>query len=297
MARVQYCEIRLTFPAEALEAVTHLLHKAGTGGVVIDDERAAQVRAYLPRDERLSARLAALRQELSDLVAFFPGMRAWQQQESFVDEEDWANAWRAHFHPLRFGRRLVVAPTWEPFDPQPGEVVLHLDPGMAFGTGAHASTALCLRAIEALVPEGGHVLDVGTGSGILGVAAVLLGAAQVTALDVDPLAVRIARQNAEINGVADRIQVHHGELAELLAQGLEPVPLALANLTRDQLVPLAPFLARALAPGGTVVASGIVAGGRGAVEAAFTAAGLRPVRTMREEDWFAIWARRAVPAA
>ena len=292
MAAVQYCEICLTVPPEALEAVTHLLHQAGTGGVVIDDERAAQVRAYLPRDERLPVRLAALRQELSDLVAFFPGMRAWQQHEGFVDEEDWANAWRAHFHPLRFGRRLVVAPTWEPFMPQPGEVLLHLDPGMAFGTGAHASTALCLRAIEDLVPEGGRVLDVGTGSGILAVAAALLGAAQVIALDVDPLAVRIARQNAEINGVADRIQVHHAELDQLLAQGLVPVPLALANLTRDQLVPLAPTLAAVLAPGGTLVASGIVADGRAAVEAAFSAAGLRPLRTARQEDWFAVWARR-----
>lgn len=289
---MEYCEIQLTIPAEALEAVTHLLHRAGTGGVVIDDERAAAVRAYLPRDERLDGRLESLRQELSDLVAFFPGMSAWKQEERFVAEEDWANAWRAHFHPLRLGRRLVVAPSWEPVSPRPGEVVLQLDPGMAFGTGAHASTALCLRALEDLVQPGGRVLDVGTGSGILAVAAALLGASEVTALDIDPLAVRIARQNADINGVADRVHVHYAELGDLLAGGLAPAPLALANLTRDALVPLAPQLAAALEPGGTVVASGIVAGGRAAVEAAFSAAGLRPVRSNRLEDWFALWARR-----
>lgn len=293
MVGLQYCEIQLTVPSEALEAVTHLLHKAGTGGVVIDDERAARVRAYLPRDERLAARLGALRQELSDLGAFFPGMRAWTEDDRFVDEEDWANAWRAHFHPIHFGRRLVVAPSWEPYTPQADEVVMRLDPGMAFGTGAHASTALCLRAIEELLPPTGRVLDVGTGSGILAVAAALLGAGEVTALDIDPLAVRIARQNAEINGVSDRVQVHHAELAELLTRGLPPVPLVLANLTRDQLVPLAPTLAAALAPGGTLVASGIVAGGRAAVEAAFAAAGLRVARTVRQEDWFALWARPA----
>lgn len=285
---MEYCEIRLTIPSDALEAVSNLLVQADTGGVVIDDERAAVLRAYLPRDERLPRRLTELRQSLVDLVAFFPGMAEMRQEERTVAEEDWANAWRDHFHPVRIGRRLVVAPTWEAFDPRPGEVVLRLDPGMAFGTGTHASTVLCLRAIEDLVRPGTSVLDVGTGSGILAIAAALLGATDVVALDVDPLAVRVARQNASENGVA--ISIHYTELRELLRKGLRPAHLCLANLTAETLVPLAPELTQALDGQGTLVASGIVASGQRMVEEALMAAGLHVLRTQRLEDWIAIWA-------
>lgn len=289
---MEYCEIGLTIPPDALEAVTHLLHKAGTGGVVIDDETRAELRAYLPHDERLSQRLSALRQELMDLVAFFPGMSELRQTERFVAEEDWANAWREHFHPMRIGRRLVVAPTWEPFAPCVGEVVLRLDPGMAFGTGTHPSTVLCLRALEDLMQEGGSVLDVGTGSGILAIAAAALGASSVTALDIDPLAVRIARQNVAANGVADRVHVHYAELRDLRSSESAPFDLCTANLTADILVGLAADLAAALSPSGTLIASGMVGEGRPEVLAAFRRVGLRPWRDVRLEDWVAVWARR-----
>lgn len=289
---MEYCEISLTIPPDALEAVTHLLHGAGTGGVVIDDEHRAELRAYLPHDERLLRRLADLRRELADLVAFFPGMSELRQTERFVAEEDWANAWREHFHPVRIGRRLVVAPTWEPFQPRLGELVLRLDPGMAFGTGTHPSTVLCLRALEDGVAAGASVLDVGTGSGILAVAAALLGAASVTALDIDPLAVRVARQNATANGVADRVHVHYAELRDLLASGLPPMDFCTANLTADVLVGLAADLAAALRPEGRLVASGLVGGGVPEVQAALRQAGLQPLREVRLEDWVAVWARR-----
>jgi len=290
---VEYCEICLTIPAEALEAVAHLLHTAGTGGVVIDDETRAELRAYLPRDERLPQRLGALRQELMDLVAFFPGMSELRQTERFVAEEDWANAWREHFHPIRIGRRLVVAPTWEPFAPRVGELVLRLDPGMAFGTGTHPSTVLCLRALEDLVADDLTVLDVGTGSGILAVAAAMLGASVVTALDIDPLAVRVARQNVATNGVAQQVHVHYAELRDLLTARTPPCDICTANLTADALVELAPDLAAALAPGGTLVASGIVGEGSSRVQSALRQAGLRILQAVRLEDWVAVWARRA----
>ncbi len=290
---MEYCEIDLTVPAEALEAVTDLLHRSGTGGVVIDDEHAARLRAYLPRDERLDGRLAALRQQLTDLVAFFPGMRQMTERRRFVADEEWADAWRAHFHPTRVGRRLVVVPTWEAFQPAADDVILRLDPGMAFGTGTHASTALCLEALEAQDLAGARVLDVGTGSGILAVAAALLGAAEVTGLDIDPLAVRIARQNAEQNGVGDRVHARYCELRDALSAGLRPARLVLANLTADLLVQIAPDLAAAVEPGGLVVASGILAAGRSRVEPAFARAGLHTARAATREDWVALWARRA----
>lgn len=289
---MEYCEIELTVPAEALEAVTDLLHRSGTGGVVIDDEHAARLRAYLPRDGRLEGRLGVLRQQLTDLVAFFPGMRQMTERRRFVADEEWADAWRAHFHPSRVGTRLVVVPTWENFQPAAGDIVLRLDPGMAFGTGTHASTALCLQALETQDLAAAHVLDVGTGSGILAVAAALFGAADVTAVDIDPLAVRIARQNAEQNGVADRVHARYCELRDALGSGLRPARLVLANLTADVLVEIAPDLAAATEPGGLVVASGILAPGRLRVEPAFAAVGLETVRATAREDWVALWARR-----
>lgn len=288
----EYTEIRLRIPPEALDAVSNLLHEHGTGGVVIDDDADARVRAYLPRDERLDRRLRALRAALSDLVAFFPGLAELQEQQRVVREEDWANAWRAYYHPVHVGERLVVAPTWSGYAAQPGETVVRLDPGMAFGTGTHPSTLLCLRALERLVQAGQAVLDVGTGSGVLAVGAALLGAGRVEALDVDPLAVRIARENVAANRVADRVTVRHAELPAALAQGLPPVHLAVANLTSDLLCELAQPLAATLLPGGTVVGSGVVGSAQSQVERALGAAGLTTVGVTRQEDWVAFWARR-----
>ena len=288
-AGTQYCEIALVVPPDALEAVTHLLHDSGTGGVIIDDDARASLRAYLPRDEHLGVRLDALRRSLTDLVAFFPGMSEWRQQERFVQEEDWANAWRDHFHAVRVGRRLVVAPSWEARAARADEVVVRLDPGMAFGTGTHASTVLCLRALEDLAAGTGHVLDIGTGSGILAVAAALLGAGEVTALDIDPLAVRVARQNAQANGVSDRVHVHYAELRDRLRAGMPRADLAVANLTADLLGGILPDLALALAPGATAVLSGIIGPGVSGLEAALAAGRWRVLRESRLEDWWALW--------
>jgi ribosomal protein L11 methyltransferase len=284
--------VRLRIPSEALEAVAHLLHEHGTGGVVIDDETAAQVRAYLPCDERLAERLSALRAALADLVAYFPGMAELALEQSVVHDEDWANSWRAYYHPVHVAEGLVVAPTWSKYQASPGETVVWLDPGMAFGTGTHPSTVLCLRALAGLIRPGVSVLDLGTGSGVLAIAAALLGADRVVAVDVDPLAVRIARENVAQNGVADRVTVRHGELPQLLASGWQPVDVAVANLTADWLTELAGALAAALKGGGILVGSGVVASSHARVEAAFAAAGMSLWRTVREEDWVAVWARR-----
>ncbi|MBX5464661.1 MAG: 50S ribosomal protein L11 methyltransferase [Clostridia bacterium] len=298
---MDYIEVRLTVPPEALEAVANLLNEQGSGGVAIDDEREATLRAYFPDDERLEERLRAIRGALSDLVAFFPGMAEWREERRRVREEDWANAWRQFYHATHVGRRLVVVPTWESYQPGLEDVVIRMDPGMAFGTGTHPSTALAMRWIETVLgdepgprPPAGDVLDVGTGSGILAIAVALLDPhRRVRALDIDPVAVRVARHNVEENGVGDRVRVELGEA------GREPpaaYALLLANLTADLLVENAPHFARLLQPGGLLIASGIVDVYADEVRRQLTAEGLVWEGVRSESGWVApLLAKAAAP--
>jgi ribosomal protein L11 methyltransferase len=289
---VEWSEIRLTVPPEALEVTALVLHEHGTGGVVVESETEARLCAYLPADARLSERLAAIRAALDDLQVHFPGLAGRREEVGRVRDEDWANAWRAHFRPSRIGRRLVVAPSWEDYRRRRGEVVLRLDPGMAFGTGTHASSILCLLALERAALQGCRVLDVGTGSGILAIAAALLGAARVTALDVDPVAVRTAAANAAENGVTGSVAVLEGDLRgiepALTGAGAVPADAVVANLTADVILGLAPVLARCVAPGGWLVVSGLIATEAGRVAEALASAGLRPAATEGLDGWAAV---------
>ncbi len=286
-----YREITVSVSPAALEAAVEYL-VAHAGGVAVEEGAEAHLRAYLPLADGVELRLAVLRAGLETLAADVPGLVGFRWSERTVDEADWAQAWRAHFHPLRVGRRLLVAPTWESPRRFPGEVLLRLDPGMAFGTGTHASTVLCLEAVELLAPRGGHALDVGTGSGILAVAAALLGARRVTALDIDPVAVCVAKDNARANRVDAVLDIRYGSLADVRSPALAPADWAVANLTADVLVGLAPELGRAVAPGGVLVASGVVATAQAEVQAALAAAGMPVCRSTWRDGWAALWAVR-----
>lgn len=294
-----YWEILLEVPAETLEAVSHLLEERGSGGAVIDDEgelsapgrpgRAARVGAYFPAGPAGEARLAAVREALRRFAGCFPDVIGapvwWRETMRPVDETDWAEAWKAHFKPFRVGRQLVIVPSWEDYRPADGDVILRLDPGMAFGTGTHASTALCLEALERLIHPGADVLDVGTGSGILAIAVALLGARRVTALDVDPVAVRVAGENIVANGVSARVEARLGEAAGEPAAAYD---LVLANLTAGIHAEVHADLARALRPGGTLVASGIIAEEADRVERIFGGDGLRRCERLEREGWAAL---------
>lgn len=214
-------------------------------------------------------------------------------------EEDWANAWKDHYHPFRVGQRLWIRPSWETNgegEPaQPGDITLVLDPGMAFGTGLHPTTQGCLQAIERLTTPGASVLDVGTGSGILAIAAAQLGATRIAAFDTDELAVRATKANATENGVSDRIQVWEGELDSVRGRGIGPTfDLVLANI-------LAPVLVRLLkengllgyvAPTGHLVLSGIILEQGPDVVRAVEEAGGRVIETLELGDWLTLTAGR-----
>ena len=214
-----------------------------------------------------------------------------------VAESDWAEAWKVGYQTVRFGR-LVVIPTWIETPLAAGEVPLRLEPGMAFGTGTHPSTQLCLLAVEQFAAPGKSVIDLGCGSGILAIAAVKLGCAPALGVDIDPQAVAVARQNAAVNGVAGQLRLEAGSQAEILsgAFGQQQGDLVLANILARVLVLLAgQGLAQLVAPGGLLVASGILAEQAAEVETAFTAAGLAVRERRQMGDWVAVLAER--PAA
>ena len=306
-----WLELSVVADIEAVEAVAEILGRAAPGGTSvepafeltdeglgarIDATRPATVRAYVPaRDEAATARAVAEASEaLGHLQAF--GLRPIGELTTrVVREADWAEAWKAHFPVLRLGRRLVIRPTWRRHRARPDDVVLALDPGMAFGTGLHPTTRLCLQALETFVASrdrglaDARVLDVGCGSGILAIAAAKLGAGTILAVDTDPIAVEATSANAERNGLSGRIEARLGTVPTNEA----PFDLVLANLIAGVLVPLAAALHYELRSGGTVLASGIFVDREAEVATAFRDAGLETVDRSVEGEWVALEARRS----
>ncbi len=278
---------------EDAEAVADLLRAHSGAGIAIegDDSRSLFLKAYLPRDSRLSGRRRSLRRALFALDVSQPlALR----RARTVHEEDWANAWKEHFHVQRVGR-IVVRPPWRRHRARAGELVITLDPGMAFGTGQHPTTRMCLLALQERLRPGDRLLDIGTGSGILSIAAVLLGASGVVALDIDPLAVDIAKTNIEANGVAERISVAMGSVggAWPFAGADSPFDCLVANIVSATIVELAGGLVGSLRDGGIGIAGGISKERADDCCWALTNAGGRVLSTMAEGDWRTLIFERA----
>jgi len=241
-----------------------------------------QVKAWFD-EETLQNILPTLREELGRLKGHVPSFGTLSLSLQGVKEEDWSENWKQYYKPFRLGDHMVVKPTWEDFELQEDDLLIEIDPGMAFGTGTHETTAMCVTLIEKYY-KAGSLLDVGTGSGILAIAAARLGAKDIYAVDIDPDAVRVARENVEHNGLSSVIDVQQGDLLQGLSRTFD---FAVANILAPVICMLAAPLKKHLAPGGIFVCSGIIKEAEQDVLEALNAAGYVIDETRRQGDWVA----------
>lgn len=301
---MRWLELRVAADIEAVEPISEMFAQHGyQGGVAIeegytqeadgdnlriDTAKPVIIRTYLPETPDAPQIIEKLRHALWHLSRIrYVGDLAVEPRE----EEDWANAWREHFHVHRVGQSLVIRPPWRPYEAQPGDHVINLDPGMAFGTGLHPSTQLCLIAAEELVEAGDRILDVGTGSGILAIAALHLGAGHVLGLDVEDVAVEAARANGEANGFGRAVfplivgslgpEEHYGDFDGVFAN-------IIARIIRE----LAPYLYESIRPGGWLVASGIIVERAEEVITTLATTGFVNIARTDMEDWVGLRAWR-----
>ncbi len=305
---MEWLEIVVRTSTDGIEPVSDIFIEMGTGGVVIEDpalilayEREIHpdewavppqpasglplVKAYLPLQDDWPGR----EEEIKNLINRLDQAPGPEISTRVVAEEDWADAWKKYYKTVRVGRRLVIQPSWETYYPQAGNLIIEMDPGMAFGSGTHATTALCLRLLEKYVRSGISVYDIGTGSGILAIAAARLGAGEVQAVDIDPVACKAAVENVARNNAVTVVRVGQGNLAELLQYGAD---LIVANIIADVIAGFAPQAAAVLKPGGIFIASGIIREKAEMVRTAFAAAGLAIGEEQEDGLWVAIAANK-----
>lgn len=295
-----WLEIAVEVAGIDAEAVADAFRQHCPGGVAIepaslpegddyvaDGDSPALVKGYLPP----GAESQRVRRSLRTALRFAPLQTPprWRRARS-LHERDWRDSWKRYYRPLRIGGHLVIKPSWAKHEVRAGDTVIEIDPGMAFGTGQHPTTAMCLRALESRLRPGDRVLDVGAGTGILAIAAARLGAERVLALDIDPQAVKSARENAAANGVAGAIEVREGTLPDGIER--ESFDLIVANISSVTIERLAPAFAAALRDGGRLIASGFLDDTVAALRRSFGEAGLAVEKVEAEGVWRAMTAKR-----
>ncbi|WP_114570563.1 50S ribosomal protein L11 methyltransferase [Exiguobacterium flavidum] len=313
---MKWSEVCVHTTQQAVEAVSNILHEAGASGVVIEDvedlevmshrednfgeiwegmdradypETGVLVKAYLAESSDLSDTIKGIEREIQLLTRYGLSIGSGAVTLSEVDEEDWAHSWKQFYKPVKISKHLTIVPMWEEYVPHEGEKIIELDPGMAFGTGTHPTTVLCIQAIENYLKQDDRVIDVGTGSGVLSIAAAKLGAKDVLGLDLDEVAVRSANENVTLNKVGDRVTIRQGDLMKGIEEGVE---LVVANILAEVILLFVEDAYKLTLPGGHFIASGIISQKKDMVADAMTAAGFEIIETTKLEDWVAIIAKR-----
>ena len=305
---MQWAEVSVDTSHEATDLVSEILQELGAAGVVIEDPallneyirsgvwdytdlkeseetEVVRVKAYWALDEELEGKLQHLAVRLDGLASNGIDKGAGAVSWKAVADEDWAETWKEFFHTEKIGARTVIKPTWEEYEAKAGEIVVELDPGAAFGTGQHATTSLCIRALEDLVRPGMTVFDVGTGSGVLAIVAAKLGAKRVEAVDFDPVAVRVARENVRQNGAEDVVRTERSDLLKSVAGKAD---LIIANIIADIIVRLFGEVKGSLVAGGTMLLSGIIEDRLPDVVEAAAQHGFAVEKIEQEKGWAAV---------
>ncbi len=311
---VKWIEFGVHTTQEAVEPISNILHESGASGVVIEDsndlekewdgtedeiyelssedypEEGVLVKAYFPVNSFAKETAEEVKQSINDLLLHNIDLGKNEVTLTEVHEEDWAEAWKKYYKPVKVTQSLTIAPSWENYQPvSTDEHVIELDPGMAFGTGTHPSTVLCLQALERIIKGGESVIDVGTGSGILSIAAAKFGAKEVQALDVDETAVESARLNASFNNTEHIIEVNQNNLLE---QREEYADIIVANILADIILRMIEKSYHLLRTGGYFITSGIISSKKEVVKAALMEHGFIIKETIEMEDWVAFVAQK-----
>ena len=292
---MRWQELAVTCSCRASEAVAAILHQATSGIVVEDSPHQVTYKAYVPEGPQLEQFSSDLAAKLASLPAILLEEGAPAVSRSWVEEEDWAESWKAYYVPMRVGRTLVIKPSWQAWPPaedpaaaRPDDLIIELDPGMAFGTGAHATTRLCLIALEDWVRPGVEVMDLGCGSGILSVAALKLGAAHVLAIDADPLAMEATRANCERNHVQGCEVCLHEGLEDLNGQW----DVVVANISAAVIMAQTLPVAQRLSPGGLFICSGFYVGHDEEIADLLEEHGFELLRREEMEMWSCLTGRK-----
>ncbi|MCM3215321.1 50S ribosomal protein L11 methyltransferase [Niallia taxi] len=311
---MKWSEITIHTTNEAIEPISNILHEAGASGVVIEDpfelikeredrfgeiyqlnpddypQEGVLVKAYLPINSFLGETVEEIKEAINNLILFNIDIGLNKVTIMEVNEEEWATAWKKYYHPVKISEKFTIVPTWEEYTPvNSDELIIELDPGMAFGTGTHPTTVLCIQALERIVKKGDTVIDVGTGSGVLSIAASMLQAKSVLALDLDEVAVQSAKLNLKLNKVHGTATVQQNNLLDGITQESDVI---VANILAEVIVRFTDDVYRLLKQDGYFIASGIILQKKEEVKAAIIASGLEIVETVQMEDWISITAKK-----
>ncbi|MFO1443404.1 50S ribosomal protein L11 methyltransferase [Bacillus sp. Bva_UNVM-123] len=311
---MKWSEISIHTTNEAVEPISNILHEAGASGVVIEDplelvkertdkfgeiyqldpndypDEGVVVKAYLTVNSFLNETVDEIKESINNLVLYNIDIGKNNISISEVNEEEWATAWKKYYHPVKISERFTIVPTWEEYTPvHSDELIIELDPGMAFGTGTHPTTVMCIQALERTVKKGDKLVDVGTGSGVLSIAAAMLGAAHVAALDLDEVAVESARQNVTLNKVHDVVNVAQNNLLDGIESGVD---IVVANILAEIILRFTNEAASVVKQNGYFITSGIIQQKKQDVKQAMIDAGFQIEEIIEMEDWVAIIGKR-----
>ena len=308
---MKWTEITIKTTTEAVEAISNILMEERCGGVMIEDPKdflfqkkneldwdyveeevfnksgqdGVLIKTYIPEERNVLELIETVKARIALLPSFGLDIGEGSVSLSNVNESDWANEWKKYYKPTKVGKKIVVKPSWEEYEKQEGDLIIELDPGMAFGTGTHETTSMCIRELENYVDETKTVFDIGCGSGILAIAAAELGAKEVVAGDLDEVAVKVSKENCEINHVSDKVVVKHGSLFEVVDSKADVI---VANIIADIIKILAKDVSKFLKEDGVFISSGIILAKIDEVCEALEENGFEIVKVERLGEWSAI---------